>query len=285
MAPCPGAAIAPESEASMNRRNGKDGDRGWVRIAAVGDVHCARTTPAGALQPLFAAVGERADVLLLCGDLTDYGLPEEARLLAGELPAARVPVLAVLGNHDFESERADEVRSILVEAGVRVLDGDSCELYGVGFAGVKGFAGGFGERSLQAWGEPMVKQFVREAVEEALKLESALARLRTPTRIALLHYSPIEATVAGEPPEIFAFLGSSRLEEPIDRYRVTAVFHGHAHRGRPEGRTRGGTPVYNVSLPVLKQAQPGWPPVRVIEVEAGEPSVEGVVGQALARPD
>jgi Icc-related predicted phosphoesterase len=150
---------------------------------------------------------------------------------------------------------------------------------------VKGFAGGFGERALQAWGEPTVKQFVREAVEEALKLESALARLRTRSRIALLHYAPIAATVVSEPCEIVAFLGSSRLEEPIDRYRVTAAFHGHAHRGRPEGRTRGGVPVYNVSLPVLKQAQPGQPPVRVVEVPAGEPSVEQVVGQALERRD
>ena len=269
----------------MNGRDGDERDGAMVRLAAVGDVHCARTTPAGALQPLLGAAAESADVLLLCGDLTDYGLPEEARRLARELPAARVPVLAVLGNHDFESERADEVRAILVDAGVRILDGDSCEIHGVGFAGVKGFAGGFGERALQAWGEPPVKQFVGEAVAEALKLESALARLRTPTRIALLHYAPIETTVAGEPREIFPFLGSSRLEEPIDRYRVTAVFHGHAHRGQPEGRTRGGTPVYNVALPVLERAQPGRPPVRIIEVEAGAPSVEGVIGQALARPD
>ena len=269
----------------MSRGNGDNRDRPVVRIAAVGDLHCARTTPAGALQPLFSAVAERADVLLLCGDLTDYGLPEEARLLARELPAARVPVLAVLGNHDFEAGHADEVRTILVDAGVRVLDGDSCELHGVGFAGVKGFAGGFGERALQAGGEPVVKQFVREAVEEALKLESALARLRTRARIVLLHYAPIDATVGGEPREIVAFLGSSRLEEPIDRYRATAVFHGHAHRGRPEGRTRGGTPVYNVSLPVLKQMRSDQPPIRVIEVEAGEPAVERVVGQALGRPD
>ena len=280
-----GAVGSTGRRADMDGRNGEERDRTVVRIAAVGDLHYARTTPAGALHPLFTAVAERADVLLLCGDLTDYGLPEEAQRLARELPAARVPVLAVLGNHDFESERADEVRAALVEVGVRFLDGDSCELHGVGFAGVKGFAGGFGERALQAWGEPVVKQFVREAVEEALKLESALARLRTPTRIALLHYAPVEATVSGEPREIVAFLGSSRLEEPLDRYRVTAVFHGHAHRGQAEGRTRGGIPVYNVALPFLKHAHPGRPPFRVIEVEAGVPSVESVVGQALARPE
>jgi Icc-related predicted phosphoesterase len=267
----------------MTRRNG-DERRGVVRVAAVGDVH-ARAAPASALRPLFAELPERADVLLLCGDLTDRGLPEEAHWLAREVPAARMPVLAVLGNHDFESERADEVRAILAEAGVRILDGDSCEVHGVGFAGVKGFAGGFGERALQAWGEPSVKRFVREAVDEALKLESALARLRTPTRLVLLHYAPVESTVSSEPREIFPFLGSSRLEEPIDRYRVTAVFHGHAHRGRPEGRTRGGVPVYNVALPVLKQLDPGRPPVRVVEVPAGDASVEGVIGQALGTRD
>ena len=137
-----------------------------------------------------------------------------------------------------------------------MLDGDACEIHGVGFAGVKGFAGGFGRGTLGAWGEPAIKQFVQEAVDEALKLESALARLRTPQRIAVLHYSPIRGTVEGEPPEIFPFLGCSRLEEPLNRYPVTAVFHGHAHHGSPEGRTGGGVPVYNVSLPLLRQDLP-----------------------------
>jgi Icc-related predicted phosphoesterase len=147
-----------------------------------------------------------------------------------------------------------------------MLDGDSHELYGVGFAGVKGFAGGFGRRALGAWGEPIIKSFVHETINEALKLEAALARLRTPQKVAALHYSPIQATVEGEPPEIIAFLGSSRLEEPIDRYRVNAVFHGHAHRGSPEGRTKASTPVYNVALPVLAAAFPNQPSFRVVEV-------------------
>ena len=125
--------------------------------------------------------------------------------------------------------------AILGDAGVRVLDGDGVEIRGVGFAGVKGFAGGFGERALQSWGEPILKQFVREAVEEALKLEQALARLRTPHRIAVLHYSPIRATVETEPAEILPFLGSSRLEDPINRYSATLVVHGHAHHGNRRG--------------------------------------------------
>jgi Icc-related predicted phosphoesterase len=237
-----------------------------LRIAAVGDLHCTKASQ-GALQPLFAEIGDAADVLLLCGDFTDYGLPEEARVLAKEITAAvKIPVIAVFGNHDYESGKADEVRSILTDAGVKILDGDGCEIQGVGFAGVKGFGGGFGERALQPWGEEQVKQFVHEAVEEALKLESALARLWMPQRVAVLHYSPIEGTVQGEPLEIFPFLGSSRLEEPLNRYPVSAVFHGHAHRGQAEGRTRGNVPVYNVAVPVLKQAFPDRPPFRLVEV-------------------
>ena len=241
-------------------------DRDTLRIAAVADIHVKKTS-AGAMQPLFAKITESADVLLLCGDLTDYGTPEEAKILAKDITSAlRIPVLAVLGNHDFESNQEQDVIQILSDAGVVVLDGDSYEVHGVGFAGVKGFAGGFGRRSLGAWGEPIIKSFVHETINEALKLEAALARLRTPQKIALLHYAPIQATVNGEPPEIMAFLGSSRLEEPIDRYRVNAVFHGHAHRGSPEGRTKGGAPVYNVAMALLASSYPEQPPFRVIEV-------------------
>lgn len=241
-------------------------ERETLRIAAVADIHVKKTS-AGALQPLFAQVTESADVLLLCGDLTDYGTVEEARVLAKEVTSAlRIPAIAVLGNHDYESNHETELVQILVDAGVTVLDGDAIEVHGVGFAGVKGFCGGFGRRSLGAWGEKMTKDFVHETINEALKLEAALARLRTPQKIAVLHYSPIQATVAGEPPEIVAFLGSSRLEEPLDRYRVDAVFHGHAHRGAPEGRTKGNAPVYNVAMPVLAAAFPDQPPFRIVEV-------------------
>ena len=178
----------------------------------------------------------------------------------------------MFGNHDYESGHAEEVAAILADAGVRVLDGDGVEIRGVGFAGVKGFAGGFGERALQSWGEPILKQFVREAVEEALKLEQALARLRTPRRIAVLHYSPIRATVETEPAEILPFLGSSRLEDPINRYSATLVVHGHAHHGSPEGRTATGVPVYNVSMPVLTAAFPDQPPFRMFEIPVGSES-------------
>ncbi|MEA2491697.1 MAG: hypothetical protein QOH21_3489 [Acidobacteriota bacterium] len=248
-------------------------ERETVRIAAVADIHVKKTSQ-GAMQPLFAQATETADVLLLCGDLTDYGTVEEAKVLAKEITAAlRIPAIAVLGNHDLESNQEKEVVQILSDAGVVVLDGDSYEVHGVGFAGVKGFAGGFGRRALGAWGEQIIKDFVHEAINESLKLEAALARLRTPQKIAVLHYSPIQATVEGEPPEIIAFLGSSRLEEPIDRYRVNAVFHGHAHRGTPEGRTKNSAPVYNVAMPVLAVAYPDRLPFRVVEIPVGAAAV------------
>jgi len=252
-----------------------------LRVAAVGDVHCSKSSQ-GTLQPLFARAAERADVLVLCGDLTDYGLADEARVLARELSGIKMPVLGVLGNHDFESGHAEEVCAILGEAGVRVLDGEGVEIQGVGFAGVKGFAGGFGSRALQSWGEPVLKSFVREAVEEALKLEAALARLRTAQRVAVLHYSPIRATVENEPDEIMPFLGSSRLEEPINRYGAALVVHGHAHHGAPEGRTSTGVPVFNVALPVLKALFADQPPFRVFEipVDAGPPITSPPSGPA-----
>jgi Icc-related predicted phosphoesterase len=242
-----------------------------VRIGAVGDIHVSRNSQ-GALQPLFTEISQKVDVLVLCGDLTDYGLEEEAHVLVKELSVVRIPVLAVLGNHDYEAGRAKEVTDILSEAGVLMLDGDAHEVCGVGFAGTKGFAGGFGRGTLAPWGEPVVKLFVQEAIEEALKLERAVARLRTSERIVVLHYAPIQATVEGEPAEIFPFLGSSRLEEPLARYSVTAVFHGHAHRGTFQGKTMSGTPVYNVSMPLLRQQFPDQPPVFILEVpgEGGE---------------
>ena len=244
-----------------------------MKIAAIADIHVKKTS-GGALQPLFAKASESADVLLLCGDLTDFGTVDEAKILAKEITSSvRIPSIAVLGNHDLESNQEKELTDILSDAGVVVLDGTSYELDGVGFAGVKGFAGGFGRRALGAWGEQIIKDFVHEAINESLKLEAALARLRTPQKVAVLHYSPIQATVNGEPPEIIAFLGSSRLEDPIDRYRVNVVFHGHAHRGSPEGRTKNGAPVYNVAMPVLAAAFPDQPPFRVVEVPAAEEAV------------
>jgi Icc-related predicted phosphoesterase len=242
---------------------------GVVRVAAIGDLHCSRTAQ-GAFQALFAKIAESADVLLIAGDLTDYGLPDEARVLARELAAIHLPIIAVLGNHDLESGKGDEVRQIVADAGVVVLDGDAYETHGIGIAGIKGFGGGFGPRALGPWGEAIIKQFVREAVDEALKLEAALARLRTRHLFALLHYSPIQQTVEGEPLEIYPFLGSSRLEEPLNRYPVSLVVHGHAHRGQLQGATTSGVPVYNVSMPLLTRSFADRPPFRVFEVPAGE---------------
>jgi Icc-related predicted phosphoesterase len=236
-----------------------------VRLAAVSDIHYTKTSQ-GHLQALFGDIAESADVLLLPGDLTDYGLADEARILAKDLAQVKIPIVGVLGNHDFESGQEKEISQILGDVGVHMLDGDSWEYKGVGFAGVRGFCGGFGRGALGPWGERIIKDFVQEAVQEALKLESALARLSSDQRIVLMHYAPIRATVEGEPPEIFAFLGSSRLEDPLGRFDVTAVFHGHAHKGAPEGKTHSGIPVFNVSHQVLQTNYPDRPPYRLFDV-------------------
>ena len=242
-----------------------------VRVAAVGDLHFSRTTPQGTFQPLFAQVSDEADVLVLCGDLTDYGLADEARAFVKELSGVKIPMVGVLGNHDYESGQQEELRKVLADAGVTTLDGDTAEFHGIGFAGVKGFAGGFGRRALGPWGEAIIKNFVHECIDEALKLESALARLRTDQIIAVLHYAPIQATVEGEPAEIFPFLGCSRLEEPLTRYPVSAVFHGHAHHGQPEGRTRTGAPVFNVSASLMREHFPERP-FRLVNVDMTIPA-------------
>jgi Icc-related predicted phosphoesterase len=248
----------------------------------VADVHYGKQSQ-GVMQSLFSQITERADVLVLPGDLTDYGLAEEARVLARDLTACvKIPIVAVLGNHDFESDQMDEIARILTEAGVHVLDGDSVEIQGVGFAGVKGFAGGFGRGTLGPWGERAIKAFVQESVSEALKLESALARLKTQHRIAILHYAPIQGTVEGEPLEIYPWLGSSRLEEPLTRYQVSAVVYGHAHKGAAEGRTTTGIPVYNVAIQVLRARYPDQPAFRIIEVPR-ESVVAGSIEDRRAR--
>ena len=241
---------------------------GVVRVAAVGDIHYSKTSQ-GMLQAMFSELTDKADILLLAGDLTDFGLAEEARILAKDVSAAlRIPAVAVLGNHDYEAGEEKEVSKILQDAGIRMLDGDIFECHGIGIAGVRGFCGGFGRGALGAWGEQVVKAFVHEAVSESLKLESALARLRSVPRVVLLHYAPIRDTVEGESLEVYPFLGSSRLEEPISRFDVTAVFHGHAHKGVPEGKTASGIPVYNVSMPLLKERQPNQVPYRILEISS-----------------
>jgi Icc-related predicted phosphoesterase len=252
-----------------------------LTVAAIGDLHCTRAAD-GKLQPALSALAGRADVLLLCGDLTDNGLPEEARQLATELTkTVNIPKLAVLGNHDHEAGQEAEIRRILTDAGVTILDGDAVVLRGVGFAGIKGFAGGFGRRMLEPWGEPAIKNFVQEAINESLKLESALARLHTEVRLVLMHYAPVEGTVAGEPVDILPFLGCSRLEEPLDRHVVTAVFHGHSHYGALESRTHGGVPVYNVAAPLLRRLRPELPPFRFLTVQREDAAVSTATESAL----
>lgn len=242
-----------------------------VRIAAMADLHYKKegTEP---LRTVLAELSTTADVLLLCGDITDYGLPEEAHAAVAEFRAAPIPIVAVLGNHDFHSGREMEVVDVLEKGGVKILDGDAVEIAGVGFAGTKGFGGGFGAGTLEPWGEMMIKMFVQEAIDESLKLESALARLRTPHRVVLLHYSPIAATVQGEPEQIYPFLGSSRLEDPINRHGCDAVVHGHAHHGAHEGQTQTGIPVYNVSLSLMRRSFPDASPYRIIEIPLDDES-------------
>lgn len=245
-----------------------------MRIAAGADLHTTRTSE-GAFEELFTRAAETADLLVLCGDLTDYGLPEEAEILADQLAILDdLPVVAVLGNHDYEAGQVEVVHQILRETGVILLDGDGCELDGVGFAGVKGFCGGFGAGALSPWGERMIKQFVQEAVDESVKLEAALRRLDAERRVVLLHYAPIPDTVKGEAPEIYPFLGSSRLEDPLERYPADVVLHGHAHHGTLRGKTAGGTPVFNVSLALRRSV--GTEPLLLLDVDGkGIRLVEG----------
>jgi Icc-related predicted phosphoesterase len=223
------------------------------RLAAVADLHC-RQDQHGRFRELVKIVNGEAEGLVLAGDLTDHGLVDEAETLAEALALLRVPCAAVLGNHDFEGNAVKEIVRILAEAKVEVLDGDHAVFHKrLGVAGVKGFAGGFEKGMLQAFGEPAVKAFVQEAVNEGLKLEAALAQLDLPRKVVLMHYAPIAATTDGEDPALRPFLGTTRLAAPCDAFGAIAVFHGHAHHGAPEGRTPGGIPVYNVAMPVLKR--------------------------------
>jgi Icc-related predicted phosphoesterase len=229
-----------------------------VTVAAIGDLH-VRDSSKNRYRDLFAEITEVADVLALAGDLTDLGKVSEAELLAEDLRHCQIPMVGVLGNHDYEHGQAEEVTRILRQAGVTMLDEQATVVEGVGFAGVKGFVGGFGRSELGAFGEDAIKGFVDESRNEARKLENQLRSLKTDRTVAVLHYSPIAATVEGEPPEIFPFLGSSRLANAIDRFEnVSAVVHGHAHRGAFRGETPGGVPVYNVAQMVV-QAEEGRP--------------------------
>jgi Icc-related predicted phosphoesterase len=228
-----------------------------VKVAAIGDLH-ARENNAGELRELFGEVSREAKVLVLCGDLTDTGKPREAEILAEDLRACAIPVVAVLGNHDYQCGAVDEVSAILRAAGVHLLAGQAVEIEGIGFVGTKGFAGGFGRRMLGSFGEPAIKAFVAESVNESLMLENAMRTVKAGRAVVVLHYAPVAATVEGEPHEIWPFLGSSRLAETIDRFKVDLVVHGHAHRGTYEGRTTAGIPVFNVAKHLDKPTGRPW---------------------------
>lgn len=247
---------AAKANGAMTDGNGK------LRVAAMGDLH-VKEDQAANHRELFGEISRAADVLVLTGDLTDLGKTREAEILAEDLRACSIPVVAVLGNHDYECGCVEEVSRILKAAGVRLLDGQSTEIDGVGFVGVKGFAGGFGPRMLGSFGEPAIKAMVAESMNEAMRLENAMRSVKTKRAMVVLHYAPIPETIAGEPLEIFPFLGSSRLAETIDRFKVDAVVHGHAHRGVYEGRTPGGAPVYNVAFHIEK---PTGRPYALLEI-------------------
>ena len=259
-----------------------------ARIAAIGDIHCGEEDRGIFRDPL-AGVNEDADLLILCGDLTRRGLPAEFRIVVNELADVKTPIAAVLGNHDHESGQAMEGEAILRDRGIHVLSGDPFHLSDqVGVVGTKGFMGGFGRAALTSFGEAETKAFVNATLEEVQRLEMGLRRLATPVRIAVLHYAPIAGTIVGEPEVIYPFLGCDRLAEPLDRYDATVVFHGHAHTGAFEGRTAGGVPVYNVSLPVLRKI--GLPTlyyVHEVALQKGAESAkgsEGAKGVAVLRP-
>jgi Icc-related predicted phosphoesterase len=245
-----------------------------VRVAAAGDIHVGRDTN-GRLAAALEGIGDSADLLLLAGDLTQVGSEEEAACVVAELVDVPIPIVAVLGNHDYHADQVDRVLGLLTDAGIRVLEGDSIVVgvgdLDVGVAGVKGFCGGFPGRSASGFGEPIMREFVAHTEAIARQLEQALDDLHGDVRLALLHYSPVVDTLIGEPPEIHPFLGSYLLAEAIDRTEPDLVFHGHAHRGSERGVTPGGVRVRNVAQPVLRA------PFRVYELAGphhnGDPAV------------
>ena len=223
-----------------------------MRVAAAADIH-AREGDAGRLHALVRDVAQDADVLVLGGDLTDLGRLEQTEALLEAFDDCSIPVIATLGNHDYESGNAEEISRLLAESRVHLLDRSSVVIDGVGFSGVKGFGGGFDRTLINSFGEGIFKAFVSEGILESEALKNELRKLGTERRVAVLHYAPIRETVEGEPPEIYAFLGTSRLGAALDEGGAAVAFHGHAHNGAFKGETPGGVPVFNVSLPVLEQ--------------------------------
>jgi Icc-related predicted phosphoesterase len=232
-------------------------DMTGVRIAAVGDVHLG-TDSAGTLRPALATLPERADLLLLAGDLTEHGSLEEARVVGAEFADLGVPVLAVLGNHDHHGDLQDQIADLLRDHGIIMLEGSAATVavggYTVGVAGTKGFGGGFTGRCISRFGERLMREFASHTVDLADRLGAALDAVNADLTIALTHYSPANDTLHGESPEIYPFLGSYLLGEVIDRAGTDLAIHGHAHFGREYGSTPGGVPVRNVARPVIRSA-------------------------------
>ncbi|MBC6445631.1 metallophosphoesterase family protein [Actinokineospora xionganensis] len=228
-----------------------------IRIAAIGDVHLSKDT-GGRFRPALRTLDEHADALLLAGDLTRHGTVEEAKVVAAEFGSLSVPVVAVLGNHDYHSNRSAEVTEVLADAGISVLEGQSAIVpvdgRKVGIAGVKGFGGGFAGKCASAFGEPEIKAFVEHTEVAAAKLRGALEAMDCDVRIALTHYSPVSDTLRGEPPEIYPFLGCYQLGEAIDSCDTALAIHGHAHYGTEQGFTPGGVRVRNVAHPIIRAA-------------------------------
>lgn len=235
-----------------------------MRIAATADIHFSPQSYDRIREPL-SHVRDDADVLVIAGDLTNYGKPDEMHSLLNALVRLRIPIIAVLGNHDYESGQEQELIKMMTTEGIKVLDGSSYERDGIGFAGTKGFVGGFGRGVLTAFGEREVKAFVQASIDETMKLERALSMLRTEKIVIVTHYAPISETVRGEPAEIWPYLGSSRLAEVIDRHGAALAVHGHAHHGQLDGKTTAGVPVHNVALSLLLSQQPPRP-YRVFDI-------------------
>src|SRR5437868_10001215 len=226
-----------------------------MRIAATADLHLSPQSY-DRIRDQMSRVRDQADLLIVAGDLTNYGTAPEMESLLNALVRVRVPVVTVLGNHDYESGQEVELMRMMTAEGIKVLDGTAYERDGVGFAGTKGFPGGFGRGVLTAFGEPQIKAFVQAAIDEAMKLERGLMQLRAEKRVVVMHYAPVVETVRGEPEQIFPYLGSSRLAEGVDRHGANMVLHGHAHHGVLDGKTTGGVPVHNVALTLLQAQNP-----------------------------
>jgi Icc-related predicted phosphoesterase len=236
-----------------------------TRIVALGDIHVGDTMH-GAYAELFQKISAESDIFLMCGDLTQHGLADEAKVLAEELRSISIPKLAVLGNHDHESSRGNEIKAVLKDVGVIFLDEEIYEANGVGFTGIKGFGGGFGQYMLSYFGEQEVKAFVQAAIEETKQLEIGLGKLsHSEKKVVVMHYAPIYQTLIGEDTAIYPFLGATRFEEVIDRFGANLVFHGHAHYGSPHGKTAKGADVYNVAYPLMQRLHEKKP-YKVIEL-------------------